>query len=485
MTVLIGNFNACRKEGFLMTYKSINPYNNELLHTYENATDADVETAIAQAHALYKDWRNDDVSSRRELLTKLADYFEAHEQELAEVLTKEMGKRIVEAKGEVALTAMIARYYADNAERILEPEPVETVMGDAQIISRPLGVILAVEPWNFPYYQIIRVFAPNFMAGNPVILKHAANTPGSADAFEKVVEAIGAPKGAFKNLFVTHDQIADILADNRVQGLAFTGSEAGGRILAKEAGANLKKSSLELGGNDAFIILDDTNFTELDKIIGQARLYNAGQVCTSSKRFIVTTKNYQKVLDLLIQKFTDVHVGDPLDPKTQLAPLSTVKAKQLLVDQVQKALDGGAKLAFGTIDTDLETAHFDPIILTNVTPDNPMYDTEFFGPVGQVYEVPDEAAAIKLANDSHYGLSGIVFSGDAKHGTEVASQIETGTVYVNSYGGTLPELIFGGVKNSGYGRELGEEGIKTFINQELIVTRTAPIDLDNAGGGFV
>lgn len=468
-----------------MAYKSINPYNNELLHTYENTTDKEVESVISQAHELYKSWRNDDVSSRQHVLNKLAGYFEEHEQELAEVLTKEMGKRIVEAKGEVALTAMIARYYADNAERILQPEQVETTMGEAQIISRPLGVILSVEPWNFPYYQIIRVFAPNFMVGNPVILKHAANTPGSAVAFEKAVAAVGAPKGAFKNLFVTHDQIADILADERVQGLAFTGSEAGGRVLAKQAGANLKKSSLELGGNDAFIILDDANFDELDKIIGQARLYNAGQVCTSSKRFIVTSKNYHKVLDLLISKFDNVHVGDPLDPATQLAPLSTVKAKQLLVDQVQKAIAGGAKLAFGEINTDLDTAHFDPIILTNMTPENPMYDTEFFGPVGQVYEVSDEAAAIELANDSHYGLSGIVFSGDANHGAEVASQIETGTVFVNSYGGTLPELIFGGVKNSGYGRELGEEGIKTFVNQELIVTRHTPIDLNNAGGGFV
>lgn len=468
-----------------MAYQSINPYNNELLHTYDNATDAEVETAIASAHALYKEWRNDPVSSRQAVLYKLADYFEAHAQELAEVLTKEMGKRIAEAQGEVALTAMIARYYAENAERILAPQSIESVMGDAQVISRPTGVILSVEPWNFPYYQIMRVFAPNFMVGNPIILKHAANTPSSAVAFENAVESIGAPKGAFKNLFVTHDQIADILADERVQGLAFTGSEAGGRILAKEAGENLKKSSLELGGSDAFIVLDDADLDELDKIIGQARLYNAGQVCTSSKRFIVTSKNYEKVLQLLKDKFTGVTVGDPLDPETNLAPLSTVKAKQILVDQVQRALAGGATLAFGEIDTDLETAHFNPIILTNVSPDNPLYYEEFFGPVGQVFEVEDEAAAIKLANDSHYGLGGVLFSGDADHGTEVASQIETGAIYVNSYGGTLPELPFGGVKNSGYGRELGEEGIKTFVNQELIVTRRKPIDLENTVGGFV
>lgn len=468
-----------------MAYESINPYNNEVLHRYEFATDSEVQSAIAEGHELYKKWRNDPVSSRKATLTKLADYFEEHAQELAEVLTKEMGKLIKEAKGEVALTSMIARYYADNAEELLKPKPINSVMGSAQVISRPTGVILSVEPWNFPYYQIIRVFAPNFMVGNPVILKHADNTPGAAKAFEKVVQAVGAPKGAFKNLFATHDQIADILADKRVQGLAFTGSEAVGRILAKEAGENLKKSSLELGGSDAFVILDDANFDELDKILGQARLYNAGQVCTSSKRFIVTTKNYDKVLKMLIDKFTGVQVGDPLDPQTKLAPLSSVKAKRNLVKQVQEAIDGGATLAFGELDTNLDSAHFSPVILTNVKEDNPMFYKEFFGPVGQIFEVKDEQSAIELANNSNYGLSGVLFSGDADYGTKIASQIETGAVYVNSYGGTLPELPFGGVKNSGYGRELGVEGIKTFVNEELIVTRQTPIDLTDTPGGFI
>lgn len=468
-----------------MAYASINPYNNEVLHTYTDTTDEEVEVAIASAHALYKKWRNDPVSSRADILYKLADYFEAHEQELAEVLTKEMGKRIVEAKGEVALTAMIARYYADNAERVLQPRTVKSVMGEAQIISRPTGVIMSVEPWNFPYYQVVRVFAPNYMVGNPVLLKHARNTPGAAVAFEKALEAVGAPTGAFKNLFISHDQIADILADMRVQGLAFTGSEVGGRALAEEAGRNIKKSSLELGGSDAFIVLDDANLEELDKIIGQARLYNAGQVCTSSKRFIVTEKNYNKVVEMLTAKFDGVKVGDPMDPATKLAPLSSVKAKNILVKQVQKALDGGATLAFGEVDTNLETAHFNPIILTNVTKDNPMFYEEFFGPVGQVFKVKDEAEAIELANDSNFGLGGVVFAGDPDHGTEVATKIETGAVYVNSYGGTLPELQFGGVKNSGYGRELGEEGLMTFVNQEQVVTRRKPIDLADTTGGFV
>lgn len=468
-----------------MTYQSINPFNNEVLHRYDDATDAEIETAIANGHALYKKWRNDPVSSRKEVLYKLADYFEDHAQELAEVLTKEMGKRIVEAQGEVALTSMIARYYADNAEELLKPQPIKSVMGEAQVISRPMGVILSVEPWNFPYYQIVRVFAPNYMVGNPVILKHADNTPGSAEAFEKVVAAVGAPVGAFKNVFATHEQIANILADDRVQGLAFTGSEAVGRILAKEAGENLKKSSLELGGSDAFIVLDDANLEEINKILGQARLYNAGQVCTSSKRFIVTTKNYDKVLSMLKEKFTGVTVGDPMDPETKLAPLSSVKAKRNLVKQVQSALEGGATLAFGEVDTDLDSAHFSPIILTNITEENPMFYKEFFGPVGQVFEVADEDAAIALANNSHYGLGGVLFSGDADYGTEIASKVETGAIYVNSYGGTLPELPFGGVKNSGYGRELGEEGIRTFVNQELVVTRHKPIDLADTTGGFV
>lgn len=469
-----------------MAYASINPWNNEVVQEYQNATDEEVQQAITEGHALYVSWRNDPVSSRSQHLHSLADYLEKHTDEFAEIMTKEMGKLFKEAQGEVALSVIIARYYADNAERILTPEKIESVMGDAKIISRPTGVILSVEPWNFPLYQIIRVFAPNFMAGNPVILKHADITPGSAAAFEKAVKESNMPKGSFKNLYATNKQVDDILADPRVTGLAFTGSERVGKIVGSEAGSHLKKSTLELGGSDPLLVLEDANLTELNKVLKQTRLYNSGQVCVSSKRLIVTENNYDDVLEMYISGFKEIkEVGDPMDPNTTFAPLSSVRSKNILVDQVKKAIDGGAKLTYGKLDEDLNTAHFMPVILTDMTPDNPMFYTEFFGPVGIVIKVKNEKEAIEMANNSNYGLSGIVFSGNADHGTEVASKIETGAVYVNSYGGTLPELPFGGVKNSGYGREMGDEGIKAFTNQELIVTRHEPIDLADTTGGFV
>lgn len=469
-----------------MAYASINPWNNEVIREYPYATDQEVQQAITEGHELYLSWRNDDVATRSQHLHNLADYLEAHTDEFAEVMTKEMGKLFKEAQGEVALSVIIARYYADNAAKILTPKPVTSVMGEAQVIARPTGVILSVEPWNFPLYQIIRVFAPNFMAGNPVILKHADITPGSAAQFQKVADESGMPKGAFKNLYATNQQVDDILADPRVTGLAFTGSERVGKIVGAEAGSHLKKSTLELGGSDPLIVLEDADLTELNKVLKQTRLYNSGQVCVSSKRLIVTENNYDTVLGMYIDGFKEVkEVGDPMDPNTTFAPLSSVRSKNILVEQVKKAIEGGATLAYGKIDEDLTTAHFMPVILTDMTPENPMYYNEFFGPVGMVIKVKDEAEAIKVANDSNYGLSGIVFAGNADHGTEVASQLETGAVYVNSYGGTLPELQFGGVKNSGYGREMGEEGITAFTNQELIVTRRKPIDLTDTTGGFL
>ncbi|WP_188356652.1 NAD-dependent succinate-semialdehyde dehydrogenase [Leuconostoc falkenbergense] len=468
-----------------MSYQTINPFTDEVIKTYDNHDDAYVENAIAKGHALYKKWRNDPVESRAAALNKVADVMEAQTDELAKVLTLEMGKRFVEAQGEVAICVSIARYYAKNAAEFLKPEPIESSIGSAQTISRPTGVLMTVEPWNFPYYQIMRVFAPNFMAGNPMLLKHASNTPMAAGAFEKVVSEAGVPDGAFTNLYVDYDQVNNIIADDRVQGVALTGSERAGQLIAAEAGKNMKQSSLELGGSDPFIVLEDADLSEIKKIIGGARLYNAGQVCTSSKRFIVTEKNYDALLDMLKEAFSEAKIGDPMDSDTTLAPLSTSKAKQNLTKQVKAAVDAGATLAFGSVEQNLPAAQFEPVILTNITKENPAFYQEFFGPVGQVYKVKDEEEAIALANDSHYGLSGVVFGGSAEHATEVASRLETGAVFVNSFGGTLPELPFGGVKNSGYGRELGRFGIETFVNKETIVTKHEPIDLDDVFGGFV
>lgn len=469
-----------------MVYQVTNPYTNLVEKTYDNHNDAYVERALTKGHQLYKQWRKESVEKRAKVLYKVSELFTEKAEELAAIITKDMGKRISEAKGEVLVSAEIARYYAEKADTFMAPTAFESRMGKAQMVPRSIGILMAVEPWNFPIYQLMRVFAPNYIVGNPMVYKHASNTPGSAEAFEILLKEAGVEDGACTNLFVDYSQVNQIIADKRVQGVALTGSERAGELIAAEAGKNLKRSSLELGGSDPFIVLEDANLNEVKKIIGQARLYNAGQVCTSSKRFIVTENNYEKVLAMLTEAFADAKTGDPFDESTTLAPLSSLKAKKDLVKQVEKALENGATLAYGDMAKNQgDDSFFHPVILKDITIDNPAYYEEFFGPVGQVYKVKDEQAAIELANDSNYGLSGIVFAGTQERGAAVAKQIETGAVFVNSYGGTLPELPFGGVKRSGYGRELGEPGIEAFMNKELVVVREEPIDLDNPFGGFV
>lgn len=469
-----------------MAYQITNPYTGEVEKTYDNFTDEQVDTALAKAYENYQSWKKEPVADRAKKLQAVCDYFYAHTDELATIITHDMGKLFKEAQGEVIISAEIAKYYAENAETLTAPKDFDSRMGKAQIVPRPIGVLMAVEPWNFPIYQLMRVFAPNYLLGNPMVYKHASNTPGSAEAFEKFLVAAGIEEGAATNLFVSYDQVNDIIADKRVQGVALTGSERAGELIAAEAGKNLKRSSLELGGSDPFIILEDADLSEIKKFIGQARLYNAGQVCTSSKRFIVTENNYDEVLSSLTAAFKEAKTGDPFDEATTLAPLNSLKAKKDLVKQVEKAIENGATLSYGDMSKNQgDDAFFYPVILTDITKDNPAYYEEFFGPVGEVYKVKDEAEAIELANDSVYGLSGVVFAGDPEHGAEVAAQIETGAVFVNSYGGTLPELPFGGVKRSGYGKELGTLGIDAFMNQEIIMTREKPIDLNDAFGGFV
>lgn len=464
-----------------MAYQTTNPYTNEVVKTYEDATPEYVEESLAKAQKLYLKWRNDPVSSRIPVLHKLAQIFRDETDSLAKVLTVDMGKLIGEAKGEVILCAMIADYYADHAEELLKPRTIASIAGEAQLENHPLGVMMAVEPWNFPYYQMMRIFAPNFAVGDPIVYKHAAITPASALAFEDAVRRAGAPEGALTNLFLSYDQVSDVVADKRVQGVALTGSERGGVAVAKVAGEHLKKTTMELGGVDAFIVAHDANMADVNAIAPRARLYNAGQVCTSSKRFIVTENNYDEFLASLKAAFSSVKMGDPMDPSTTLAPMNSKRAKEKLQAQVDEAIAGGATAYYVHEPIDDDGQFFMPTILTNITKDNPAYGKEMFGPVAQVYKVKDDDAAIALANDADYGLGGIVFAGSAEYGAELASRIETGMVFVNTFFSSLPELEFGGVKKSGFGRELGQSGIFSFVNQELVVKRDHPND-DETGG---
>ena len=452
-----------------MAYKTINPYTNEVEKEFPNATDEELEAVLAKAHQLYLDWRNDSESleDRKAILHRVADILRERRTEYATIMSHDMGKLIGEAEGEVDLCADICDYYADKADEFLKPRTLETDAGKAYYIKQSTGVLVAVEPWNFPFYQIARVFAPNFIIGNPMILKDASNCPASAQAFADAVLEAGAPEGSLNNMFISYDQVAKAIADKRVSGVCLTGSERGGMSVAAEAGKNLKKTTMELGGNDAFIILDDADWDLIKEVAPQARLYNAGQVCTSSKRFIVMADKYDEFLDVLKDAFSAVRMGDPTDRTTTLAPLNSKSAKEKLEKQVELAVENGAKVYYGNEKVDLPGQFFMPTILTDIIPDNPIFDQEMFGPVASVYKVNSEEEAIALANNSSYGLGNTVF-GEPEHAARVAAKIETGMSWINSGWASLPELPFGGVKNSGYGRELSELGFNAFVNEHLV-----------------
>ncbi|WP_285127436.1 NAD-dependent succinate-semialdehyde dehydrogenase [Leclercia adecarboxylata] len=455
-----------------MAYKTVNPANNKLIKEYPSHTDADVEAALSTADALYhSDWSKGSIDKRLAVLHKLADLIDSRSEELAKIASEEMGKLIAQSRGEVKLCAQIARYYADNAKQFLAPVKYPSEMGEAWVEHHPIGVVMAVEPWNFPYYQLMRVLAPNLAAGNPVIAKHASIVPHCAEAFAHLVREAGAPDGAWTNLFISSDQVANIIADDRVQGAALTGSEKAGSVVAAQAAKHIKKSTLELGGNDVFVVLDDADLEKAVKIGVNARLANAGQVCTAAKRFIVHEKVAEQFLTKYTEAFRNIKIGDPLDESTRLGPLSSKEALETLTKQVEEAVKNGATLHFGGKPVQREGSFFEPTILTNITRDNPAYFEEFFGPVAQIYVVKNDDEAVKLANDSHYGLGGAVFSKNIDRAKKMASKIETGMVWINWLTDTAAELPFGGVKRSGYGRELSDLGIKEFVNQKLVVIR--------------
>lgn len=453
-----------------MAYRTVNPYTNEVEHEYPQTTDEEIEKTLAAAHALYLKWRDgSELAKRKQIITRLGALLRDKKHAMGELITRDMGKLIGEAEGEVELCASFCDYYVQRADQFLAPTPIYTDTGNAYVLHQATGVLMAVEPWNFPFYQIARVFIPNFLAGNPMILKDASNCPTSAQAFADLVNETGAPVGSLTNLFVDYDQVGAIIADKRVQGVCLTGSERGGQAVATEAAKNLKKSTMELGGNDAFIVLPDADIDKLAAIIPAARLYNAGQVCTSSKRFIVPDNLYDEFLKHAKEIFSSVKMGDPMDPSTTLAPMNSKKAKEKLEKQVALAVENGAKVVYGNQPVDdLDGQFFMPTILTDIRRDNPIFDQEMFGPVMSVYKYHDVAEAIDLANDSSYGLGNTVFGKNVSEARKVAAQIDTGMTWINSGWASLPELPFGGVKHSGYGRELAEQGFKSFINDHLV-----------------
>jgi succinate-semialdehyde dehydrogenase/glutarate-semialdehyde dehydrogenase len=451
-----------------MTYQSVNPATGTLDKSFPDMTDAALEAAIATAASCYETWRHKSYDHRAKIVHKASELMKTHQKSLARTMTLEMGKRISEAEGEVDFSSRILAYYAKNAERFLAPVKLHPTRGQAHMESSPIGVIFAVEPWNFPYYQLARVAGPHLMAGNTMVVKHAGCVPQCAIAFEQLWIEAGAPEGLYTNLLVSHDQSDHILEDPRIKGLALTGSVAAGQSLAAKAGRNLKISSMELGGSDAFIVLEDADLELAVKWAVWGRMYNAGQTCCAAKRFIVVDKLADSFLAKFQAALEALKPGDPLDTKTELGPLSTESAIVQLLAQVDTAVKHGATVVMGGKRFDRPGAYMQPTILTDVKPGNPAFRDEFFGPVAMFFRVKDEDEAIALANDSDFGLGGSVFTKDVVRGMKVASRVETGMMFINNIDWTDPELPFGGIKESGYGRELGDMGIQEFVNKKLV-----------------
>jgi succinate-semialdehyde dehydrogenase / glutarate-semialdehyde dehydrogenase len=451
-----------------MTYQSVNPYNGKVLASFHRLTNKELETALDSAHNCFEDWKNRSFANKAKVLLKAAELMRENVDYFASLITLEMGKLIAQARGEVLLSADIISYYAEHAEAFLAPIDLKQKIGEAQLLSSPIGLLFGVQPWNFPYYQLARFAAPNIMAGNVVLIKHAASVPQCALAFERLFLDADAPKGVYTNLFIDYKQVNAVIDDPRIKGVALTGSAEAGKTVATRAGKSLKKTTMELGGSDAFIVLEDADLALAIQWAIWAKMNNTGQSCVAAKRIIVV----EPLAEIFLEKFkaglSTLIAGDPMDAATTLAPMSSKAALLNLLKQVKQALKHAATLVLGGKRIGRVGAYMQPTILTNISPNNPAYRQEFFGPVALFFTVKDEEEAITLANDSDFGLGGSVFSKDINRAKRVASRIDTGMVFINQATWTAPDLPFGGIKNSGYGRELSSLGIQEFVNKKLV-----------------
>jgi succinate-semialdehyde dehydrogenase / glutarate-semialdehyde dehydrogenase len=452
-------------------YKVVNPATNLLEREFPAATDAEIEQVLDRSARAYQSWRTTAKDERTKVLQRVAELYKERIDDLAALITREMGKPTREAKGEIALVTSIYRYYADQGPELLKDTPLSPRAGGTALIRKePVGSLLGIMPWNFPYYQVARLAAPNLMVGNTIILKHAPQCPESALAMEQIFHDAGLPEDAYINVFATNEQVADMIADPRVAGVSVTGSERAGAAVAEVAGRNLKKVVLELGGSDPFIVLDSDDITQTVKAAVAGRMGNAGQACNAAKRIIIVGDLYDEFTSQFTDAMSALHPGDPTDPASDLGPLSSEGAAKLLMDQIGDAVDKGATLRTGGKRLDRPGAFVEPTVLTDVTPEMRAYHEELFGPAAVIYRVADVSAAVELANSSPFGLGGVVFSSDADRAAEVADLLDTGMVWINSPQGSMADLPFGGTKRSGVGRELGAYGIDEFVNKKLIYT---------------
>ncbi|MBU2695453.1 NAD-dependent succinate-semialdehyde dehydrogenase [Pimelobacter sp. 30-1] len=442
-------------------YAVRNPATGELVETFPTATDAQVGAAVDAASAAYDSWgRTSSVAERAALIRRVAELHRERRTELAAAMTEEMGKAPADAEGEVDFSAAIYDFYADNAEKFLADESIDLLdgTGTAVIKRSPVGVLLGIMPWNYPVYQIARFAGPNLTTGNTIVLKHAPQCPRSAAIQEQIFRDAGYPEGAYVNVYATNDQIADVIADPRVQGVSLTGSERAGAAVAEIAGRHLKKVVLELGGSDPFILLSSDDLDATVEAAVAARLENTGQACNAGKRFVVVDDLY----DDFVARFTDALLA-----ASPGSPLSSQTAADNLARQVDEAVAGGASLATAG---ERQGAFFPTGVLSGIETGNPAYRQELFGPVAMVFRASDEDDAVRIANDTPYGLGSYVFTTDAAQAERVADRIDAGMVFVNGVGLEGAELPFGGIKRSGFGRELGRFGMEEFVNKKMIRT---------------
>ncbi|AYA38819.1 NAD-dependent succinate-semialdehyde dehydrogenase [Hymenobacter oligotrophus] len=448
--------------------ESYNPYTDKVLRRFTPHSAAQVERMLAQADKTFQQWRRTTFAERAQVLHRAAALLRERQDELARLMALEMGKPVTDGRAEAQKCALTCDFYAEHAEHMLRDEPVQTEARRSYIAHQPLGAVLAVMPWNFPLWQVVRFAAPALMAGNVGLLKHASNVPQCALALEKIFRDAGLPQGGFRTLLLESKAVEPLIADDRVRAVTLTGSEGAGSQVAAAAGRYIKKTVLELGGSDAFVVLADADLGLAAKTAAQARMINAGQSCIAAKRFVVEKSVSAEFMDRMREHLQAYRAGDPLEELTQYGPLARPDLADDLAQQVQKSVAAGAKVVLQGGQPKAGSARFAPVMLANVKPGMPAYDEETFGPVASILVARDEQQAIRLANDSRFGLGAAVWTRDEERGQRVARELEAGAVFVNALVKSSPEMPFGGVKKSGYGRELSHLGIKEFVNQKSI-----------------
>jgi len=455
-----------------MAYESINPADGKSHKTFEGLSDDGMQKAIEKSDEAFKTWRKTSFSKRSSLLKKVGSLLRDRKEELARLMTLEMGKPFKDGVSEAEKCALVCDYYAENAESFLSEEPLESDATESFIAYNPIGAVLAVMPWNFPFWQVFRFAAPATMAGNTCLLKHASNVPQCALAIEKIFSDAEYPDGIFQTLLISNEQVASLLEHPAVKAATLTGSEYAGSAVAKKAGEMLKKTVLELGGSDPYIVLADADISQAAKICANSRMINGGQSCIAAKRFIVEKKNIEEFTRLFTENMKTFQMGDPSKPETNLGPMARTDLRDDVHKQVQESISGGAKCILGGEIPDREGSWYPPTVLTGVKKGMPAFDDEIFGPVAAIIEAEDEEHAIELANDCKYGLGAAIFTSDVEKGRQIAAnKLEAGCCFVNGLVRSDPRLPFGGIKMSGYGRELSREGIREFVNLKTVYVK--------------